>query len=230
MFDKLDDKDKKVAAVFMCFIYWRTYFRGLLPSGSDGIVVILQNTCNQTFTYEVDGAEVWFLGRGDLHDPKYEDRGIGGSVADLAVDANANAESESLTEEDVLDQEGCRYSIRVYPSQEFEDSKTTNGPEIQAITLAALFLFTSGVLLLYEYMIQRRQRAMMKSAQQTGKLVHDLFPEAVRERLLEEQDAQDNNQRPSEGIASLPLVMVKTFSLLEPWMALCVGPTSDTPV
>lgn len=46
VFDKFGD-DKQVVAIEAVYIYWRTYFDNLLPPGSDGIDVVLENTCNQ---------------------------------------------------------------------------------------------------------------------------------------------------------------------------------------
>jgi hypothetical protein len=44
----------------------------LLPPGSDGIIVVFENECCPTFSYQVNGPNVQYLGRGDFHDPQYE--------------------------------------------------------------------------------------------------------------------------------------------------------------
>jgi hypothetical protein len=164
-------------------VYWRTYFREILPPGANGIIVILENTCNQQYTYRIDGVEAKFLGHGDLHDTKYDDME---SVADFE-EINAEEVSEDLQGANF------QYRLRVFPSQEFEDGHTTNNPGLYALALAAVFLFTSDVFILYDYCVERRQKVAMKSAQQSGALVSSLFPEAVREKLYEEQDAKKAN-------------------------------------
>mmetsp|Transcript_12399 Transcript_12399/g.29515 ORF Transcript_12399/g.29515 Transcript_12399/m.29515 type:complete len:703 (-) Transcript_12399:1995-4103(-) len=178
IYDKLGE-DRSVAAVFFTIIYWRTYFDGLLPKGSDGIYVILENTCGQQFTYIIDGLEAKFASHGDLHSPEYEYLRRDTSI-DLIFDRDQTTSGEDPT---------CRYSIRVYPSEAFRDSYETNEPWLFATILAAVFLFTAAVFILYDCMVERRQKAVMKSAQQSGKIVHSLFPEAVRDRLYEEQEA-----------------------------------------
>jgi hypothetical protein len=45
----------------------------LLPEGVTGIVTVIRNTCNQSFTYEINGPEATYLGEGDLHETKYDD-------------------------------------------------------------------------------------------------------------------------------------------------------------
>ncbi|KAL3935836.1 MAG: hypothetical protein SGBAC_008725 [Bacillariaceae sp.] len=170
--------NRSVAAIFVTLIYWRDYFNGLLPKGSDGIFVILQNTCGQHYTYIVDGLEANFAGHGDLHSPAYEYLQRETSL-DLIFDRNQTSGE---------DDPSCHYSIRVYPSDAFRDSYTTNEPWQFAVMLCGVFWFTAAVFLLYDCTVERRQKAVMKSAQQSGRIVYSLFPEAVRDRLYEEQE------------------------------------------
>jgi hypothetical protein len=50
---------------------WDFALRNLLPLGVDGIIVELKNNCNQSFTYEIEGPDAYFVGDGELHEPKY---------------------------------------------------------------------------------------------------------------------------------------------------------------
>ncbi|CAJ1951428.1 unnamed protein product [Cylindrotheca closterium] len=175
-------RGRSVVAIFFTIVYWRTYFDGLLPNGADGIYVILENTCGQQYTYQVDGLEAKFFGHGDLHSPKYDYLSKGTDI-DLIFDFAAEQDEDP----------SCHYSIRVYPSDEFRDRYETSEPLLFAIILAAVFVFTAAVFLLYDYMVERRQKAVMKSALQSGKLVQSLFPAAVRDRLYEEQEAKNKS-------------------------------------
>jgi class 3 adenylate cyclase len=69
----------------------------------------------------------------------------------------------------------------VYLSDQFRDRYQTSEP----------VLFTAAVFLLYDYMVERRQKAVKKSALQSGTLVQSLFPEAVRDRLYQEQETKN---------------------------------------
>jgi hypothetical protein len=62
--------------VYSISIFWRDLINNILPHDSDGIVVVFENACNQTFTYEINGPEVHYLGPGDLHDEKYDYLGL----------------------------------------------------------------------------------------------------------------------------------------------------------
>ncbi|CAB9497505.1 Receptor-type guanylate cyclase gcy [Seminavis robusta] len=191
IFDRLDGKpqDREVKAVLLGAIYWRTYFNGILPPGANGIHVILENQCDQTYTYRVDGTEAQFLGHGDLHDTKYDyletqvDLTLGKDI--YAYDNNQEEQDQDRLEAD------CRYKLRVYPSQEFHDDHTSNKPLLYTISLAAVFIFTSAVFLLYDYCVERRQKVLLKSARQSGAIVQNLFPENVRNRMYQEQEEED---------------------------------------
>ncbi|KAL3935011.1 MAG: hypothetical protein SGBAC_009392, partial [Bacillariaceae sp.] len=124
-----------------------------------------------------------FAGHGDLHSPEYDYLQRETSL-DLFFDQNQTSGGE--------DDPTCHYGIRVYPSDEFRASYKTKEPWQFSIILAAVFWFTAAVFALYDCMVERRQKAVMKSAQQSGKIVHSLFPEAVRDRLYEEQEDANN--------------------------------------
>ncbi|CAB9509224.1 Receptor-type guanylate cyclase gcy [Seminavis robusta] len=191
VFDGFGD-DRKVAANLMVYIYWRAYFNNLLPPGADGIIIVLENTCNQTYTYRVDGSDSFWLGRGDLHDSKYDYLEASTNINVLAGgDAAGTTDFIDDTESDFAYYD-CYYNIRVYPSQAFEDSHRSSSPWVFALIIAALFFFTTTVFVTYAYMVERRQQKVLESAVQSGKLVSTLFPEEVRKQLYKEQIEQDN--------------------------------------
>ncbi|CAB9497503.1 Receptor-type guanylate cyclase gcy [Seminavis robusta] len=189
IFDRLDGEpqDREVKAVLLGVIYWRTYLNGILPPGANGIHVILENQCDQTYTYRVDGTESHFLGHGDLHDTKYD---YLETQVDLTLGKDIYADNNNTADQERLEAD-CGYKLRVYPSQQFHDSHTTNKPLIYTISLAAVFVFTSAVFLLYDYCVERRQKVLLKSARQSGAIVQNLFPENVRNRMYQEQEQED---------------------------------------
>jgi hypothetical protein len=44
-----------VVGLFTMMFFWRDLIRDILPPGSDGTVVVLENGCNQSFSYQLDG-------------------------------------------------------------------------------------------------------------------------------------------------------------------------------
>ena len=77
----------------------------------------------------------------------------------------------------------CEYGIRIYPTQALEDEYINNEPLQFVFFLAILFLFTTGAFLVYDCIVQRRHRLVMKKAREQTAVVSSLFPQAVREAL-----------------------------------------------
>jgi hypothetical protein len=48
------------------------FLSGLLPEGVNGVYVVITNTCNQAFTYIVNGPIAVYVGPGDLHQTEYD--------------------------------------------------------------------------------------------------------------------------------------------------------------
>lgn len=77
----------------------------------------------------------------------------------------------------------CKYGIRIYPTQALEDEYINNEPLQFVLFLVFLFLFTTCAFLLYDCIVQRRHRLVMKKAREQTAVVSSLFPQAVREAL-----------------------------------------------
>lgn len=65
------DKHSEIVA-FLCGAYsWDIELNNLLPTGVNGIIAEIHNSCNQVISYRIDGPEVHFLGEGSKHESKY---------------------------------------------------------------------------------------------------------------------------------------------------------------
>ena len=73
VYDSFDLKNRSVAGVIHGSLSWKTYLADLLPPGVNGILVVLKNSCGQSFTFRIDGPVATFISEGDLHDEKYDD-------------------------------------------------------------------------------------------------------------------------------------------------------------
>jgi hypothetical protein len=79
-------------------------------------------------------------------------------IARVATSAGSN----------ITDDNSCQYRLSVYPTAELEDQYITQEPVIYASIVLAVFIFTSLVFLLYDYIVQRRQAKIMASATRTN--------------------------------------------------------------
>ena len=48
----------RVVGIFATTFFWGDLLKDILPPGSDGAVVVVENDCNQTFSYKINGASV----------------------------------------------------------------------------------------------------------------------------------------------------------------------------
>ena len=62
----------------------------------------------------------------------------------------------------------CDYSLHVYPTEELEEKFESNKPLLYSFAVVLFFGFTSFVFIAYDYLVERRQRKVLTSANQTG--------------------------------------------------------------
>uniref|UniRef100_A0A7S3DSF0 Phosphodiesterase n=1 Tax=Entomoneis paludosa TaxID=265537 RepID=A0A7S3DSF0_9STRA len=188
IFDKTDGDDREVMAIMKIDFNWASYFENILPDNSRGVVVVLEN-CEGAFTYEINGAEVDLVGVGDQHDRKFTSDGRFGSFKDVLTVQDGSRQGMPLNQV-------CPINIHVYPSQAFYDEHNSELPLIITISVGLIFVFTSIMFIIYDRLVERRQRLVMHRAKQTTDIVSSLFPANVRDRLI---GAGDHN---NEGYLS----------------------------
>eukprot|EP00980_Cylindrotheca_fusiformis_P025843 scaffold14714_cov108-Cylindrotheca_fusiformis.AAC.2 len=133
-------------------------------------------------SYRVDGQNVEYLGDSDVHNPKYDAMEIGDVFVDLGIDESHLP--------------GCTciptLTLHVYPSADLEHSFRTSNATLYTIVVVVIFIFTSLVFLLYDYFVRRRQTKVMERIVRQDKIVSNVFPTAIRDRLYRSQNSQKN--------------------------------------
>jgi DNA-directed RNA polymerase subunit F len=168
-------------------VYWRDFIKDILPTGSDGILVIFENECNPTFTYQINGPTVAYLGAGDFHDAKYDSLQISSAVNDLRRFAIKDSSYSGIP----INEEFCPFYVRVFPSDTMKDHFTSSNAVTFAVSAALIFFFTSCIFLLYDFWVERRQRLVMKTAVHSSAIVSSLFPSTVRDRVFPTQGKKE---------------------------------------
>ena len=166
VFDSFDLDTRKLVAILSSNIYWRLYFRDILPENSVGLIVVLRNTNDQVFSYRIDGSEATFLAEGDLHDSNYDSLEVKADVA-AYLEAQAGPETRGYTAVDV-NEDGVRYFLHIYPSDDLKDQYETNKPAVYASVVALAFIITCAMFLLYDCVVSRRQKTMMAQIRLTN--------------------------------------------------------------
>eukprot|EP00980_Cylindrotheca_fusiformis_P012356 scaffold3033_cov91-Cylindrotheca_fusiformis.AAC.2 len=201
---------RNLVAIFAMQLDWREFFKNILTQSQDGVVVVLRSDCstnillrfgiNETdtevdhledlavedvITYQVDGPDVVLLGYEDLHDPRYDALEATEVFVDLGFDKKDLPEGKCVP----------TLTLHFYPSEKLEATFRSAEPAIYASVIVVIFVFTSLVFLLYVYFVGRRQRIAMERIVRQDKIVTDVFPTAIRDRLYEAQNQPTGKSR-----------------------------------
>lgn len=225
VFDSFDTSSRNVAGLILVNLFWKIYFKEVLPDVARGYIVILKNTAKQVFSYRVDGAEVTYLGMGDKHSPWYGDMGVDTDVGKFASDRSRDIATQSFTSVQ-LDDEYLQYNLVVYPSEDTEAEFLTSKPKWYTAVIAGIFSFAAVVFVAYDCLVTRRQRIVMAQAIASGNIVTSLFPKQIRNQLYDEQQKQQTLKGKQKAPAAeleagaTPRISLPSSSLM---------PTNDTP-
>lgn len=181
VFDNFSD-DRKAVAVMRFVIHWEDYFEDILPESKQGIVLVLENSCDLPFTYKINGGKVVHIGTGDHHETKFDKYKRSATFQGVTEIADGTSDGMKLHQGD------CPYTISVYPSSDFAQDFKSPTPLLLTFTVCAVFIFTIFIFFCYDFLVERRQRLLMRKATQTHQIVASLFPKNIHERLLNETD------------------------------------------
>ena len=145
--------------------------------------MVLRNNCDGAFTYKIKGAEVEYLGPGDLH----AGRAKRTYLVQTVDFESASTIGKSNPLQVKLNQDICSYDLSVYPSKELEDEYVTSLPILVTCAVALVFAVTAVVFLIFNRYVERRQALVMDQAVKSTAIVTSLFPEAVRDRLMDSE-------------------------------------------
>jgi hypothetical protein len=152
------------------------------------VVCALDILLGVPFTYRLDGAVATYLGKGDQHDAMY-DAMVHSVVLEGLLDKSLTDRSSTYSGLPV-NQAFCPIGLKVYPSADYEANYKTQNPVLMTILATSIFVFTSLVFVGYDLVVSRRQKIVLKRAIESGAIVSSLFPEDVRKKLYQEQEAK----------------------------------------
>ena len=67
--------DAEVVASIQAILPWNVYLEDVLVEGTEAVHAVISNTCNQSYTYELQGPEAIYLGEGDRHELAFDSLG-----------------------------------------------------------------------------------------------------------------------------------------------------------
>jgi len=163
------------------------------PKGVHGIVAVLRNSCEQYFTYRLDGHTAIFLGEGDLHDAEFHGHRRTIDFADNYFDPELLSGVEGH----------CQVFLDVYPSTLFQESfESSNLAVIFSVSVAALFVLMAVIFMIYDWKVDQRNHKIVGAAERSTDLVNTLYPQDVANQLLAEQETQKQTRQVTKKLSS----------------------------
>jgi Adenylate and Guanylate cyclase catalytic domain len=177
--ENYDPKNHTIVGLVTCSIYWREIFTDVLSPGSNGVIIVVDSECRDSFTYQIDGPDVTYLGVLDKHDTSYDDFVISTKVVDL----HQYSFQENVYSGAPLDKEFCQYSLRLYPSDDLKSDHTTNNALTFMLATLVSFAILAIIFFTYDFKVERRQKKVLSSAVRSSEIVSSLFPTSVQDQL-----------------------------------------------
>lgn len=175
-------QEPKVVGLLAIDIYWQAFLKNILAPNSDQLYVVIENICNQSFTYILTGTEAEFVGEGDQSEVKFQHMAVAEIFGKNLMSRNANSTYVGR----LLYDDYCPYTFTVSASQQMEDHYVTKRPVIYAVSACLIFLFTSLVFVTYDCLVERRQRLVLNTAARSDAIVASLFPKEIKQQLYHE--------------------------------------------
>ena len=170
-----------IVAILAISISWRSILALPTAHEADHFLVKIENSCDQGFTFLLQGSNVTLIGKDDGH--LISTRG-GRTKSAFLMEMFDRAEFPGP--EDVG--ESCPYWISFQASTEMvADHETEHLPLIFMVAICLLFV-TCFNFLIFDSLVSSRQQRTMNFALKSSAVVNELFPENVRTRILQEDD------------------------------------------
>lgn len=176
--DASDAASSAIVGSIIASLNWNTFFTALVGSDNDGMVCVLQNSCGDSLTWMLHGDVARFLGAGDLHDQRFDEYV---RVAKLTPFLKTDSSTQGF----------CEYEIQIYPSTEIQNDFISTKPAIYTTFAVLLFVMLGAGFMVYDHLVQMRQREAMINAARSDAIVQSLFPADIRDRLLKGNEAAD---------------------------------------
>jgi hypothetical protein len=177
--DDYEPSNHTLVGLVVVSVYWREIFSNALPPGSLGVVAVVDNECAGSFTYQIIGPNVTYLGVLDKHNNDYDHLGVSSNLPDLDEFVFQKSDYSGAP----LDTDLCPYTIRLYPSDDMKAALTTDNALIFMIVTLASFAALAIIFATYDFKVERRQKKVLSSAVRSSEIVSSLFPSSVQDQL-----------------------------------------------
>lgn len=177
-----------------------------------------------------------------MHDPKYEDMKRSSSVyrvygeennvkemeghhlmrwlqgdaahSDGHEDAHSDGHGHN-NENGLVDGEHIDFILHIYPSDDLYNTFNTSQPRTYSLAVSLVFVVTVISFLVYDFLVERRQKKLLDSAERSGKIVSSLFPAKVRDRLFKHTNSIPEEEEEQKKKGKVVKRILKATSVAE---------------
>ncbi|CAB9519277.1 Receptor-type guanylate cyclase gcy [Seminavis robusta] len=168
-------KDSITVGFVVGIIQWGAFFRTLLPSNVNGIVVNIESDCGRSFTYIINGG-------------KKDDCNLDGITVPESKYQHLEQRYQFFWKDHPKGtSRHCHFDLVITPSSEFAMAYMTNTPILWAGVVLSLFVVIGLAFALYDFYNHKKQVRISMEKERAEAVVSSLFPKHVGNQLLEEQ-------------------------------------------
>lgn len=179
VFDQMKPPRSVVGAVQLDVV-WQSHLQSAVSPQEGSIMAVLTNGAGDAVSFEVFEDNVIFLGKGDFHDPSFDEYVVSTEVSVPNLENSTNGNTNV----------SFSYTLSVYPTESFAAVFKTNLPMVYGVVTAIIFLFIIILFVIYDRLVERRQRHVAGEAVRFGQVVNALFPSVVRHRVLSRESTK----------------------------------------
>jgi len=134
---------------------WSLYLKDILREDQTGVIIVAENECTGSFTYEINGPQTQFLGFGDHHLRHFRNLQRSAFIPDLLDEAYFGLR---------LDSDRCPTTLKAYPNKALEDAAMSAVvPWLLALGTLSIFIFAMVIFGLYDELVRRRHKQVMRA-------------------------------------------------------------------
>lgn len=190
--------EEEILGVVGLSINWGNYMEDILPKEVNNLILVLRMKCMNgngdteagVLTYSMNGPNAQLLGAYDGHDNEFDYIEARSTLFGFDIPSSTVPEAQCIP----------KISLHFYPTQLYENRFHRGKSSAYTVVVVSVFVFTTFVFLIYDFFVGRRQKKVMHRIMAQDKIVADVFPSAVRDRLYNEdggvEDPETTRQLP----------------------------------
>jgi hypothetical protein len=193
-------ENAEVVGFMVGTLTWEKLFENARYESARAILVEIEGTCNQNFNFKLTGGDVEFLGYGSseqFRNTQFDDHMRSAELL-IPKDSRPGYPAVKHTHRDFdasHAESHCTYVVHTYVTLDFHDQYKTHAPAYAVVAIVTIFVFTALVFLVYDWLVEYRQKKLASTAARTNAIVASLFPKDVQKRMLEEAEKKEKEMR-----------------------------------